>query len=82
MAPTARDLALDRARRYLLRCGAVPDAELEAELERVVEEPALQDDARQALDRVMDYVQQRLAPAAVEVPPGAPPIHRASMGYG
>jgi hypothetical protein len=79
---TARDLALERALRYLERCGVPTSAEMRGELEELVAHlPAAGDDVR-SLDRVMDHLWSRLEQCRGQVPPVFPPIHRASMGHG
>ncbi len=82
MARAAREIALERALRYLERCGVPPGPEVRAELEDLVADLPADGDDPTSLDRVMDHLWSRLEACRGEVPPAAPPIHRASMGQG
>jgi len=82
VARPAREIALERALRYLERCGVPPGPDVRAELEDLVAELSADGDDPTPLDRVMDRLWSRLEACRVEVPPTAPPIHRTSMGQG
>lgn len=81
MQPIRAEIALARVLAYLQWTGVHIDAQVERQALSIVAE-ALEADAPDFFQACMERVKERFELSQADVPVSAPPICRASIGYG